>query len=235
MSKFKSPSVIALHAIALVSSLALAILSGQNPRIIIYALIFGLIWRFLTAWLMTAFIRKTPELVFAISREPLPHEKLRRNKNPHTGKYFKEGFFSYLFGILTMAFMIGVLQYMGNGPGFIKSNILIPEVLWGLGISVLYWVEDIVTNNIIIHPQKDVSDNLNYNSGGYKFLLASIFISQAFILGAMVIILLLGDLGLVNEMEHGAIPVEWILILVLAFLKFAYEIRLPKKPRRLPG
>ena len=194
----------------------------------------ALVWRSLTVQILTNLLDRSPDLVEMLSRKPLPHEKFRPHRHFKTRKIIKGNIFSDLFGLLTLAFMIGVFQFMSHGQTFLKSDVLVPELLWGAGLSLLYWLEDIVTRQVIINPKMDASDNLNYNSGGYKFLLATIFISQVIILATMFVMIFLSESGFINKLEHGYVPVEWILISVLALLKFAYEIRLPKKPRRLP-
>lgn len=233
MTGFKSPGIIALHFLALVAAISIAILSGQNPRIIIYAIGIGLFWRFLTVWILAKLVNHSPELVSLASRKPLLHEKSRPYRHPKTRE--KAGGFGYLMGILTMMFMIGILQLMVHGENYFQSKSIIPEMLWGLTISFLYWLEDLFTKEIVIHPDKCVEDNLGFNISGYNFLLATIFISNFIFIGMMFAYVLMISVGLMDERRQGFIPIEWIMISVLALLKFAFEIRIPKKARRLPG
>lgn len=98
------------HSFAFILSIGITIVSGQNPRILLYAFAINVLFRFITVWSLSVNATSSGTLewlIKLITREPDPGERSRPYRNPYTKKM--AGIFDYIFGILTMMFMLGVL------------------------------------------------------------------------------------------------------------------------------
>jgi hypothetical protein len=226
------------HLIAFVLSIGITFVSGQDPRILLYAFAINVLFRALTVWTLSRNARSSGSLEWFIrltTRAPEPGERSR----PYLNQYTKEpaGIFTYIFSILTMMFMLGVLLAMGSDPGFLKPQVMLPDLLWATSIALVYLADDLGSRQLVLSMEKSASRNLGYNVSGINFLLASIFVSAA------VVLLVNFPLGMITGSLTGKEPQslhsEWTVYLILASLRSGYDIKMTLHPRasgrRLPG
>ena len=221
------------HVAAFVFSVLLTIVSGQNPRVLLYAFAISLLFRFLTIWLLSANVDYSSgfqRLVRKITRLPEPGERSRPYRNEKTGE--KAGPATYLTGIFTLMFMLGVVISFASGPKFLDKHLFLPEIFWASVIALVYWVDDLSSRSIILVPDQPVPVNFGYNTRGLNFLMAAIFIS-AFVMMMVLFVLIL----FIDERSPYIRPVlEWTIFITLALIRFIADLhKALYKKRRLPG
>ncbi len=207
-------------------SIFLVIISGQSPRVLLYAHALNLLFRIITVWLFSRNIgiyNSKGVLTERCSREPYVWEKSTPFRNEHTNK--PTGIIAYITAGLTLIFMIGILQMMGSGTDFLKREVLIQEVIWSLLIAAAYWLIDMKDRRFIIASNKSVGINLGYNARGMNFLFAAIFISNfIFVIGVFLVTWLFpGDAG------GSVLMVEWVIYTVLTGMILISDICVDRK------
>jgi hypothetical protein len=223
---------ITVHALALIFSIGLAFLSGQNPRILLYAQAISLLYRFISIGLLAAICerRTYPSgFIARLSREPLPGERSRPYRDQRRGDL--AGIGTYLVVILTIIFMLVVLFQMTGARGFLDAKDLAGELSWAGLIAVIYWIDDLLSKQFVLAPGKSRAINLGYNVAGLNFLLAAIFISAIVIL----VVHAFTGIFLARWPDYLSVALSWMVFLMLSLVRFVADaFNLVKKRAELP-
>lgn len=117
-----------------------------------------------------------------------------------------------------------------------EPQVMIHDLFWATVISLVYWSVDLSSHQLVLSMEKSTALKLGYNVSSANFLLASIFISVAVIL--LIHFPLVMILSMFTEEEPKAIHSEWTVFVILASLRFGYDIhkvlRNPTPGRKLP-
>ncbi len=229
MAQKKLYLTISGHGVILVFSIIITVLSGQNPRVLLYAHTFSVLFRIITVRVLARRVGDTGIIGWIIrrgTREPQSWERSRPQKNSRTGK--PAGIIPYITAVLTLFFMLGVLLLLGTGPGFLKREVLVPEMGIAVIIALGYWLNDLYNQRIIISTEKSVPYNLGYNDSGLVFLMAAIFIS-GFTLPIIINVIAWFGAG-----KTGAIVFvsEWIVFIALTMIRFISEVLADTKKKK---
>ena len=196
------------------------LLTDQNPRVLLYAHGLSLLLRMTTVWYGATFHAADPLATWIVSKCRLPtqFDKGRPYRDQRTRE--PAGIVAYLMGILTLLFMIGILLLLAHGPGFLEPEILVPEVMFGLALAVAFWLEDLFGREYILDAEREVYQNLGFNTSAMSFLMAAIFITGfAFVIGMV-------TWSVVSDAQPNVLWMSWAMIIVLALLKLGYQLKI---------
>lgn len=206
--------------------------SGENPRVLLYAHGFSVLFRLIAIWLIATAVAKQGfkgKLGELFTREPGKRERSRPWQDGRSGK--PAGIIVYLVVIVTMLFTVGVVLRMGSGAGFLSLHVLIPEVSWALLIALIYLADDLFNKQLVVSSDKPTSINLGYNVGGLNFLTGAVFIS------AIVLLVTMNFASWLFQNSYPIIAVEWLIFLILGAIRLIYDVLRERKngnPVELP-
>lgn len=220
---------ISTHLFAFFFSIALVVWSKQSPRVLLYAFIFGILFRMLTIWIFSLSVESSGQkgwLIQHTTREPEKWERSKPYRDEQTRK--PVGLGSYIGGIIAIFVMLGVLLVPLSGTKILSLQVMLPEMCWALVIAFIYLADDLISRQLIVSTVKPVAINLGYNVSGLNFMLAAIFLCAIILLFAMNIAAWFTG-GRVSRVDY---LMEWMILIVLTALRFIYDfLRDIKKDR----
>jgi hypothetical protein len=214
-----------IHCAVSAASIALLLLSDQNPRVLLYGLTISLLYCMTTVWFTASFFGNNvlAATLLKVTRLPTHQDRGKPYRNEHSNK--PVGVISYILAIATTLFILCIILAIGQGTEFLKPHTLYPELIWGSFIGLLYWIDDISGDQLIIDPEKPVETNLGYNTPALNFLLAAIMISAILMLSVQPILLTLGI------QEGHSNWISWALLTTLVSLKLLFQLKADFGPR----
>lgn len=208
------------HVVALIATLLLVLLTDQNPRVLVYALAFSLLYRFITVTVLSsaAMSSNRGSRVCLLSREPADGERSRAYRDQRTGR--KAGLAAYISGMLGVFMMLAVTFEMTSASGIAHPGVMVADLKWGALLGLIYLIDDLWSRQIIIAPGQPVPVNLGYNVSGLNFLIAAIFIS-AFLFALVMVVLSV----ISTDISYTRISMfEWIVFVILVIIRCVYDI-----------
>lgn len=208
------------HLCTYVLSVFLIIWSGESPRVLLYAHGISLIYKLIAVWFFAVALEVNGAkgvLGKRFTREPRKSERSKPWKDSRTRE--PAGIVGYIFAILTLLFMVGVVLSMGSGTGFLALQVIVSEVNWALLVALIYLFDDFISKQLVISSEKNVTQNLGYNIGGLNFLMAAVFIS------AFVLLIAMNITPWLFRGPRFALHAEWVILLVLGLIRLVYDIR----------
>lgn len=227
MSPYNPQAKILGYILTFIVTMAIAIYSKQNPRIILYSHVFSEIFSLTTIWIFAASSNAKGYKGFIadrFTREPLKWERSKPYKDERTRK--PSGIMGYIFGLLTLLFMVGIILMLGTGSSFLSKKIIFSELCWSLLIALFFTGENLFNKKMIVAVKKDVPTNLGYNVGGINFLVAAVFITAFSLL-----IINISVLVIFGERTAAILAkqIAWFLLGTLTAIRFYYEYRHEQK------
>ncbi|NND67286.1 MAG: hypothetical protein HKN19_06855 [Halioglobus sp.] len=225
MTRFKPWRDILAHLLGLACAIVLTLVTGQNPRVILYGIALGLLLRFITVWYLSNAARvgaTPPQWLSRLSRGPYPAEKSKPYYKSPNNRDLAE-LPNYIGGIAGTMVMIATLQVMATGTEFLLPITFFTELSWGALLALVCWAEDLAGGSIILRAGEDTPTNLGYSVPALNKLLGAVAIANVlFLIGLSVVML-------TDQFDRlGAdLPVEWAILWFLALIRLYYEIRLP--------
>jgi hypothetical protein len=218
---------IALHVATFIGVVALTLLAGQNPRVLLYGLLVVLLWEMLAVWYVATFVERHALASVLLARTRSPGRFDRGKPYRHEKTRERAGIGTYVVGILTLMFMVGILQLLAGGPAFARTSVLLPELAWAAGIAVIFVIEDLVARKLIIDREAAVYRNLGYKTPALNFMLAAIMIRG-------IVLPVVANLGvwLRGSISFHPFWIDRAMLIVLAGLKTAFDIEQEIKTTR---
>ena len=210
-----------LHIAIFTGATALLLLLEQNPRVLLYSYGITLLYRMIAIWYGATQLNATAfsSMIVRHARLPTQFDRGKPDRDPKTRE--PAGLGSYIAGILTLLFMIGLVLLMGQGPGFLSIDVLVPEMLFAIMLAGVFFLDDLFGRQLILDPEKAVYQNLGYNTSALNFLLAATFLT-AF---GFVMVLVIWSM-VVETVGRAARWVDWVMLITLSLLKLGYQLRI---------
>jgi hypothetical protein len=208
----------ALHVASFSLSIAILILTEQNPRVLLYAYAVSLLYRMPTVWYVATYLSRTSLSAFVLgfSRLPTPADQGKPFRNEKTRE--PAGLGSYLMVILTLIFTITLALSLLQGSSNFSMETLVQEIILAAAIALLFWVDDVLGGQLIIDPGKAVYQNLGYNTPAMNFLIAALFI------GTFCLFIPSAIAFLFTAQFPSNLTVDWAILISLSLLKLIYQL-----------
>lgn len=167
-----------------VAALALAVYtmrtSGVRTEVLLYAFIIDYVLRLFTVrtfhiWLQPDSGDRLHAIATFLSRRPAKGQKPERFRDSNTGRPL--GFAGYLVFMAMLLYFAFVLASVGGEGQFERprANVL-GDMNAAMTIAAIYWLNALVTRELVIHPNQSLIDNLGYNNRVIGLLAASILL-----------------------------------------------------------
>ena len=191
-------------------TLAAVILSlyflGPNPRVLFYGIGFAMLFRVLSLWGLLSLHRRPRAmrwrpLLERITRRPTkPQTEILRS---HPGGTLSLPVYAGVFTSIFFIFGFMLINVDGNGKMAVDARTFLFEVLAGLQLAAIYWLEDMFTRQITADYADSDQINLAYDHS----------------LGAMVLAIFTGVFTHVAAVWFGTGVSPWVLCAPLLMVK----------------
>lgn len=204
-----------LTVASLVLVVGLVLYSGQNPRVVVYSIFFESVFRLLT---LELFIRvhegrALPLLKPHLGRltsTPLRGQLSLAWTDESSGKEVTLGGYLFWLILVSAAFGFPMLHVDRHGELDITFAVFAREFVWGLGLAMIYWVEDLVGRQIIVKFSLPRGENFGYNAFGFT---------------AVVLAVLIGGTGIAFYPRSWGDPTPWLFCIPLLVFRHLLNSR----------
>lgn len=209
-----------LHIVIFLGSIGLLLGTDQNARVLLYAHAIWLLYRMPTVWFIATFLDSNwlSSLLLRMTRLPTRCDRGKPYRREKTRE--PAGLPTYVAMIVTLFFMIVIILAAGQGNRVVDVKVLIPEMLFASVLGLVFWIDDLTSQQLIVDPEKAVYQNLGYNTPAMSLMLASIFIGAILILVAAQFHVMFAD-----AQATYAGWVDWGILITISFLKLISQIR----------
>ncbi|MBT7370272.1 MAG: hypothetical protein HN816_06475, partial [Gammaproteobacteria bacterium] len=215
-NRYKKASI---HLLAALLNLALMVVTDQSPRVLLYAMVLSYYLRPPTiaylsgAWQTSA----VAALLLRQTRRPTQYDDgapIRDEENKPVGI---SGYFA--INTLCLLFLGGALLML-QGDGFLQPEKLVPELLFGGMLAIVFWTDDIFGSQLVFDPDAPLYRNLAYNTQAVFIIIGAILISVFITVGWSMVWFDLHPEAARDESPWAA----WIVLVFVLGVKLTHQV-----------